>query len=531
MNSFLKRYEKVLPFFFALLFILLTASHLSRMQNPDELLHRVTKALEGRWQFDETNFDYPSLPKYVMFGVGQVVYALGFADKFDVVARFLSVLLGAGTVFLVYKITRRSGGAIFASSFAALFLISNYVFSVNARFAHNDLYLTFFITLSFYFLLRYADRQEKGWLYGVFFSVGLAASSKYNGGVFVLMPLLVWMVYEGKNFLAEKLRTFEVLFLGATLTFLGFAVGTPKSLLWMAFYFKRVLPALSRHATFGKTAASVPGIIGQGTVLTDVLGWALLPVCVMAALYFGYRFVIEKRRNAEKAFIWMVLPAILIYDFPIMTSYNYPARFFLPLLPFFAVLFGMFVEEITNWVGRGNFERYQVWVGGVALVILVLSGLRVISVRLLLANDSRIPAGEMIDMLPADSSIEYTFYTPEFAKERFEREHDYPVYFIKHEGDVMIDEIDKGYKMNRGEAGLLSRDTDYLVIDSFTYARCANEAVYATNPVECAFFAELLAGKTSYELIAEFSYSLPKFLPPISISFVNPEIQIFQKRE
>ncbi len=124
MKIFLQEQEKWIPFFLALAFILLTASGLATMQNPDELLHRVVNALEGKWQFDETNFDYPSLPKYVMYGVGRVVYALGYADDFASVARFLSVLLGAGTVFLVYKMVRKLGGGILTSSFAALFLIS-----------------------------------------------------------------------------------------------------------------------------------------------------------------------------------------------------------------------------------------------------------------------------------------------------------------------------------------------------------------------------------------------------------------------
>ena len=93
-------------------------------------------------------------------------------------------------------------------------------------------------------------------------------------------------------------------------------------------------------------------------------------------------------------------------------------------------------------------------------------------------------AGEMIDNLPADTSMEYTFYTPDFDRERFEREHDYPVYFVKHKGDVVPDEIDPGYPTNRGEAGLLERGTDYLVVDSFTYNRCANEGMYAVAQIQ-----------------------------------------------
>lgn len=528
-----QKYQKWFPFLLAGLFILLTASNLATMQNPDELLHRVTNALGGTWQFDETNFDYPSLPKYVMFWVGKVVYGLGYAEKFSVVARFLSVLLGAGTVFLVYKLTRRSGGGHLASFFAALFLVSNHIFSINARFAHNDLYLTFFLTLSLYFLLRYANQREKGWLYATFFSVGLAASSKYNGGVFVVLPVIVFAFYQGKLLFTEKFKNLETLFIGAVLTFLGFALGTPKALLWMAFYFKRVLPALARHAMFGKTADSVRGLIGQWAMLADVLGGFLFLIVLAAVVFFAYQVLKRENGTLQREKISIVLLAILVFDLPIMASYNYQARFFLPLLPFFGVIFGSGVEALMLWVGQSKFARYQIWVLFVAGLVILFGFLRVVSVRLLLANDPRIPAAEMIADLPRGTSLEYTMYPPTIPSEHFEREHDYPIFFTKHDGDVVPDvAFGKPYKVfNEGEAGLLDRNTDYLVVDSFTYARCADENIYATNPVECAFFADLLAGKTHYALIAEFIYTLPKYLPQISIDFVNPEIQIFQKRD
>ena len=525
------KFEKWLPLFFALAFVLLTASNLGGMHNPDELVHRVNKALEGRWAFDTENFDYPSLPKYVMFAAGKLVYGMGYGyEDFLVTARFLSVLLGAATIYLVYHLARRAGGGVWASALAALFMLSNHVLSINARFAHNDLYMLFFMTLSAYFVLRYAEQQERGWLYASFFAVGLTASSKYNGGIFLLVPLVVWAGFRYRSFWAEKVRTLEILFISAVLTFGGFALGTPKALLWMVFYFKRMLPALSRHASYGANSGGVRGIVGQWVLMWEMFGGVLFLLSLGAVIYFGYRFFVEKSILREKSPVWILVLAILVYDLPIMMSYNYQARFFLPLLPFVAILFGMGVEAFTVWVGQGKFARYQTWVPFVAVLILLVSGLRVISVRLLLANDSRIPAGEMIDSLPEGTSLEHTIYTPKFDASRFARQHDYPVYFIKHEGDTVPDEIDKGYKTNRGEAGLIERGTVYLVVDSFTYGRCANEGIYATNPVECAFFADLLAGKTSYEMIGEFTYALLKFLPQIEISFVNPEIQVFKKK-
>ena len=90
----------------------------------------------------------------------------------------------------------------------------------------------------------------------------------------------------------------------------------------------------------------------------------------------------------------------------------------------------------------------------------------------------------------------------------------------------------KGYKKyNEGEAGLLSRGTDYLVVDNFTYDRFFTTPYYCeTNPVECDFFQRLLAGESSYRLIAEFKYELPKFLPQMKISFVNPEIRVYERK-
>ena len=532
-----KKRDQWLPLLFALAFVLLTASNLGGMHNPDELVHRVSKALEGRWEFDTENFDYPSLPKYIMFGAGKVVYSMGYGEAdFYVVARFLSVLLGAATIYLVYHLARRAGGGTWASLLAALFMLGNHILAINARFAHNDLYMLFFATLSIYFVFRYVEKQEQGWLYASFFAVGLTASSKYNGGIFVFVPLVVWAGFRYRTFWAEKLQTLETLFISAVLTFGGFALGTPKALLWMVFYFKRMLPALGRHATFGETANLPRGIVGQWALMWGMFGGVLFVLTLASVIYFGYKalgVVPAAEDGGESSFKYagILVLALLVYDLPIMLSYNYQARFFLPLLPFFAVLFGMGVEALMAWVGQTRFARFQAWVPFVALVILLVSGLRVISVRLLLANDPRILAGEFIDSLPEGASLEHTIYTPDFDRERFAREHDYPVYFIKHEGDTVPDEIDPGYKTNRGEAGLLERGTEYLVVDSFTYGRCANENIYATNPVECGFFADLLEGETSYEMIGEFAYLLPSFLPQIEIAFVNPEIRIFQKRD
>ena len=504
------------------------------MHNPDELVHRVEHALWGDWQFDEVNFDYPSLPKYAMLGIGKVAFSLGYYDEeYKVIARFFSILLGAGIIFISYWITRKLGGGILASSFATFFLISNQEFSINARFAHNDFYLTFFLTLTLYFLFLYQEKKQKAWLYAAFFGVGLAASSKYNGGVFLLVPLIIFTINKGKNFLSKKLANLETLFIGFTLTFFGFALGTPKSLLWMAFYFKRMLPALSHHASYGKTSETVIGFEGQWAMLKNVLGIYIYVIFLGAFLYFLFKNIIQWREFEEKKPIWILLLAIFIFDLPIMVSYNYQPRFFIPLMPFFAVLAALFYDELHNFILQSKYKKYQLFLPLALSFLLLFSFLRVISVRLLLENDPRIAASEFLATLPKGTKLEYTMYPPNMPPEHFEEQYSYPIFFTKFEGQE-VPEIGRGKpykKFNGGETALLNRDTDYFVIDSFTYARCANKAIYETNPVECDFFERLLAGEAQYYLIGDFSYSLPKFLPQISLAFVNPKIQVFQRNE
>ena len=350
------------------------------------------------------------------------------------------------------------------------------------------------------------------------------------------MPLIIFAFSEGKQLFQEKLATLETLFIGVGLTFLGFALGTPKALLWMAFYFKRVIPALSRHASYGRTSESVIGFLGQWGVFKNALGSATYYLFLLAFVYFSIKFFLELRGfggKKEKNSVVPLLLAVLVFDLPIMISYNYQARFFIPLMPFLAVLAALFFEDMRTYVMRSNHRRYQILLPIALGLIIAFSFPRVLSVRLLLQNDPRTAAAEFIETLPTGTKLEYTMYPPEIPIDHFEEEFSYPIFFTKFEGQE-VPEVGRGkpYKMyNEGEAGLLDRGTDYLVVDSLTYRRCGNEAIYQTNPIECDFFEQLLAGKTSYHLIGGFSYSLPKFLPQITIAFVNPEIYVFQRSE
>jgi hypothetical protein len=155
--------------------------------------------------------------------------------------------------------------------------------------------------------------------------------------------------------------------------------------------------------------------------------------------------------------------------------------------------------------------------------------LRLASTALLFMNDARMPASEFIADLPGENKvIEYTLYPPIVNKQQFSKAYNYPIFFLKYPDDVVP--TGGRHEYNQGEQGLIDRGTDYLVIDKFTYSRLYTDSICETNPVECEFFKRLLAGKvTTFRLVKEFTYSLPPWLPDISISAVNPEIRIYER--
>jgi len=158
------------------------------------------------------------------------------------------------------------------------------------------------------------------------------------------------------------------------------------------------------------------------------------------------------------------------------------------------------------------------------------SMLRLVSTALLFVNDARIPASEYIATIRGyKTTVEYTLYPPIVNKKQFYgAARNYPIYFLKYPNEKMP--IGGKVKYNQGEQGLIERGVDYLVIDTFTYSRFFNDAICKTNPVECDFFKRLLAGKvTTFRLVKDFTYSLPPYLPRVSVLAVNPEIRIYER--
>lgn len=540
--QFLEKYQKFIPLFLFVLFIVVSVPGANwgapALWNPDELIWRVDKALAGELQFDETepDFNYPSLPKYVMFGIGKVTYGLGYSQaNFIVAARVFSALLGAVGVLLVYQITLMMGAIPAIGLLAGLLCIASGVIPANARFAHNDIYLMFFSILCVFFAIKYHLTKERIWIYASFIAVGMAASSKYTGGSLFLTPVFVLIVMNWDQLKKDWFRSLELFFIGGALTFLGFAIGTPKSLFWMTYYFKRVLPALEKLSLYSYNSGSPMGIYGQWAAFRETVGISLYILFLFSAIWFIIKSLPlrilrnDEDDNPRRQAVLILLVSLLFFDMPFLFSFHYLPRHFIPFIPFLAILAALFIEEINALALQKGWAWAPAILTGILILGISYSLLRLTSVMLLFMNDARMPASEYIASLPGDGkTIEYTLYPPVIDKSQFEKAHNYPIYFVKYPGETVP--TGGRFELNQGEQGLLDRDVDYLVIDTFTYSRLYTDSICVTNPVECDFFKRLLAGEVkTFRLIEEFTYTLPPYLPQVSVNTVNPEIQIYER--
>jgi hypothetical protein len=539
--SFMIRHEIIFPVFIFLLFLAASIPGVNwgvpALWNPDEMVWRVDSALRGEIVFDETepDFNYPSLPKYVMYGVGKIVYGLGCSSSdFFISARVVSALLGAISGLFIYYLARTIGANVLTSALAGLLYIASGVAVANGRFAHNDLYLQFFSILCVYFVIKYQFTKSRLWLYGSFFFVGLAASSKFTGGSLLLVPLFVFIFMNWDDVRRNRLQSFETLFIGGALCFGGYIIGTPKALLWMAYYFKRVIPALQRYPQYGFNSGTSIGLLGQWPVFEEAVGIFAYYLFILCFVWFVVKLILwqfgklqmDKKQGQA---ITILVATILLFDLPFMVSINYIPRYFIPFVPFLSILGALFIKEVIDLAKSYGWNYVPAGIAVLLVVGISYSMLRLASTALLFMNDARMPASEFIADLPGENKvIEYTLYPPIVNKQQFSKAYNYPIFFLKYPDDIVP--TGGRYEYNQGEQGLIDRETDFLVIDTFTYSRLYTDSICVTNPVECDFFKRLLEGNVkTFLLVKEFTYSLPPWLPDISISAVNPEIRIYER--
>jgi dolichyl-phosphate-mannose--protein O-mannosyl transferase len=155
----------------------------------------ITHGVELNEQAEAEFVVHPPLGKWLI-GIGIKLFG---NNEFG--WRIIAALVGSASILLIYLIVQRLFNSLFLSNIAAALFALDGLHLVMSRVALLDIFLMFFILLSFYLVLR-----DNLWLSGVI--IGFAVATKWSA--IFLMPLLILLTLDiGKASLASWGKRFS----------------------------------------------------------------------------------------------------------------------------------------------------------------------------------------------------------------------------------------------------------------------------------------------------------------------------------
>jgi 4-amino-4-deoxy-L-arabinose transferase-like glycosyltransferase len=320
--------------------------------HPDEhaLVERAAAILwTGDWNLHR--FNYPPLYAYIqavayavyyLYGVTQALWR--YVPTFVVpnyyqIGRLLTATFGSLSVVVVYLIGRQIRSRRLGLLASAL-LGANFLHIVHSHYATFDISLGFWVSLTLLFSLLVADRESAKWYLMAGLCAGFAGSTKYNGAVVIVIPLLAHVLvtpWGEWGWLNGRLT----LVLGAFL--LGLFAGNPFALSNLPQFLNDLSTVLHHYGT------EHPGFEGESnwrwyaTVFltsADAL-WITSGIAGLCLLFW---------RDWKKGLLIVTFPVLyyaMVSGFTVRFERN-----MVPLLPFLAIGGAWLIDSLAQWMTK-----------------------------------------------------------------------------------------------------------------------------------------------------------------------------------
>ena len=257
-----------------------------------------------------------------MRGLWSNLDQIGAADMF-LASRAVTAAFGTATVWLTYLAGRRWGTLEAVLAALVMAVIPNHV--RESHYVLADVPTAFLTTLTFLLALRAQERSTLWAFVWAGLAAGLAASSKYNGSIAFLLPLLAAGITAGTPALRLQRGLVALAAAGA-----GFLVGTPFAVLDMPTFLNDYARLA---AVFARERGGEPGWSIYLKHLRGALGWPALVMTFAGLLIAGTRIRDSNRGR------WVLLVTFATVYFLVMAgSYQIYGRYLLPLFPMAAIL-------------------------------------------------------------------------------------------------------------------------------------------------------------------------------------------------
>jgi 4-amino-4-deoxy-L-arabinose transferase-like glycosyltransferase len=340
---------------------------------PDEpqIMNRVAHMLKTG-DFNPHFFDWPSLTFYLNLVVSCLVFLggamRGLWSSLDQVGapelyfsgRVFTALLGTATVAVTMAAARRWGTAAALVAGAFMAVVPGHV--RESHYVLTDVPTAFFTTLTLLLSLRANEYQTLPRLLWAAAAAGLAASCKYNGGIAIVMPLVVvWA--GGGGFVAGLNRTFAVVGVGLA----AFLAGTPYAVLDLPKF-------LNDYARLASAFAIRPIAESGWTIYPKhILGGIGWPAVIAAVAGFGLA-VRQAVTGPTRARGQLVVAFVVAYFVVMARSHQMYARYLLPLYPGLALLCGLTASAVIGWLRSRQMpgRPLAASIGAVLIVLLAM---------------------------------------------------------------------------------------------------------------------------------------------------------------
>ncbi len=325
--------------------------------------------------------------------------------------RVVTACFGVGTVGLVHLAGKRISGKAAVGLLAALAVAVSPANVSHSRLITPDTFVTFFVAAALLAsVLVY--QQGKTWQYilaGI--CVGLAASSKYNGGLVLLPLLLAHALRHGRAALRQPGLYLALFFCGA-----GFLAATPFAILDPS----KFLTDLSFEAQHYATGHA--GMEGEALLWYLSYAWnsaGLLYLLAVVGIPYGFR------SHLKETCLLSTFPVVYFALISTMAVRN--DRTFLPLTPALFLLAAWFLVDLDLFgklktaSGSGARRLFVAALASLAVVALAQPLLRTVAdTTRLVTVDSRETARVWIaGNLPSGTRIAIESYAPFVDPSRF----------------------------------------------------------------------------------------------------------------
>jgi len=410
---------------------------------------------ERKGYFSPHSFGYPPLYVYIQAFFYKIYFLFGLLigsfhsikdvglTKVFLVGRFVGLLFGMGTVFLVYLIGKRMYSKK-VGLLSSLFLSFVFLHILYSKIIKPDIVMSFFIILSFLFIyFIYEKGKLRDYILASIF-MGFSVATKY-GGIVLIVPLFLAHLFNG---LEKKRRLISIFFDKKVLLLCFFAVSG---------FFIACPYAISRFPELLVTIKRILDYLTQSKGLRPD-GWLfyltvslnrgmglLLELFSFAGIIYG---IIHHRKRDILLFSFPLIYFLLVGSF-----YEYGDRYILYIIPFLAIFAAMFVDAVVSRISSSSKKKSFI-AFALIIIILIFPVMKITRYLYLLTQKGTLfQAKEWIEQnIPEGSTIALENYCPPVSFKK---------YNVYQPGRIGIAPFN-WYK---------SRGYNYIIISSFMYER------------------------------------------------------------